>query len=105
MFILGGPKVYDVTKYLNDHPGGPEIILDVAGKDADDMFEDMGHSQSARDELKKYLIGTLKVDPEAQAKKKIDKKATSASSGKGLNPVAVVALIIAVLVGYYFSNN
>jgi cytochrome b involved in lipid metabolism len=27
----GGPKVYDVTKYLNDHPGGPEIILDLAG--------------------------------------------------------------------------
>lgn len=29
--IAGGPKVYDVTKYLNDHPGGPEIILDLAG--------------------------------------------------------------------------
>ena len=24
-------KVYDVTKYLDDHPGGPEIICDVAG--------------------------------------------------------------------------
>lgn len=24
--------VYDVTKYLNDHPGGPEVMLDYAGK-------------------------------------------------------------------------
>lgn len=24
--------MYDITKYLNDHPGGPEIMLDLAGK-------------------------------------------------------------------------
>jgi cytochrome b involved in lipid metabolism len=29
---VGGPKVYDVTKYLSDHPGGPEIMLDLAGR-------------------------------------------------------------------------
>ena len=29
--IAGGAKVYDVTKYLNDHPGGPEIILEFKG--------------------------------------------------------------------------
>lgn len=29
--FIGGPKVYDITKYLNDHPGGPEIMLDLAG--------------------------------------------------------------------------
>ena len=23
--------VYDVTKYLNDHPGGPEIMMEFAG--------------------------------------------------------------------------
>ena len=26
--------VYDVTKYLNDHPGGPEIMMEFAGKDS-----------------------------------------------------------------------
>jgi len=36
--------VYDVTKYLDDHPGGSEIIVEYAGKDATDMFEDIGHS-------------------------------------------------------------
>jgi cytochrome b involved in lipid metabolism len=27
----GGAMVYDVTKYLSDHPGGPEIMLEFAG--------------------------------------------------------------------------
>lgn len=61
LFMVGGPKVYDVTKYLNEHPGGPEIVLDYAGKDADDMFEDIGHSSGAREKLKSLLIGSLKV--------------------------------------------
>ena len=30
-FTTGGAKVYDVTKYLNDHPGGPEIMMEFAG--------------------------------------------------------------------------
>jgi hypothetical protein len=74
-----------VTKYLNEHPGGPEIIMDFAGKDADDMFEDIGHSTGARDKLKSLLIGELKYDPtkvkskaakaEATAKLKAEKAA------------------------------
>ena len=28
----GGPKVYDVTKYLDEHPGGAEVMLEVGGK-------------------------------------------------------------------------
>jgi cytochrome b involved in lipid metabolism len=32
IMVTGGAKVYDVTKYLNDHPGGPEIMMEFAGK-------------------------------------------------------------------------
>jgi cytochrome b involved in lipid metabolism len=32
-----------------------------AGKDADEMFEDIGHSSEARTKMKEYLIGTLQV--------------------------------------------
>ena len=32
---IGGPKVYDITNYLDDHPGGAEVLLDVSGQDAD----------------------------------------------------------------------
>lgn len=31
------------------------------GKDADDMFEDIGHSSEARSKLKEYIVGSLKV--------------------------------------------
>lgn len=58
---LGGQKVYDVTSYLEEHPGGPEIIMEFAGKEADDMFEDIGHSKEARQAQSKLLIGTVKV--------------------------------------------
>merc|ERR1711862_556096 len=64
----GGPKVYDVTKYLDDHPGGAEVLLDVAGQDADEFFEDIGHSKEARNELEEHYIGDLYLDEETKAK-------------------------------------
>lgn len=53
--------MYDVSGYLDDHPGGAEVMLEVAGQDATNMFEDIGHSTDARTEMKKYQIGLLKV--------------------------------------------
>ena len=35
-------KVYDVTKFVDQHPGG-DLIVDGAGKVATDLFEDVGH--------------------------------------------------------------
>lgn len=32
-----------------------------SGKNADDMFEDIGHSSEARSRLKDFVIGTLSV--------------------------------------------
>jgi hypothetical protein len=26
-------QVYDITKFLHDHPGGPETIVEVAGRE------------------------------------------------------------------------
>lgn len=40
--------------------GGEEVLLDVAGDDATEAFEDVGHSDEARDILKKYRVGVLK---------------------------------------------
>lgn len=53
--------MYDVTKYVDEHPGGVDVIVESAGKDADDLFEATGHSNTARKDLAKYLIGSLKV--------------------------------------------
>ncbi|EAU29260.1 cytochrome b5 [Aspergillus terreus NIH2624] len=53
-------KVYDVTKYTKDHPGGVDVLVDVAGQDATEAYEDVGHSEDANEILETYLIGTLK---------------------------------------------
>ncbi len=52
-------KVYNVTKYLNEHPGGEEVLLEASGRDATELFEDIGHSKDAREKMSKYKIGNL----------------------------------------------
>uniref|UniRef100_A0A8C3BZX0 Cytochrome b5 type B n=1 Tax=Cairina moschata TaxID=8855 RepID=A0A8C3BZX0_CAIMO len=52
-------RVYDVTRFLEEHPGGEEVLLEQAGKDATESFEDVGHSTDAREMLKQYYIGEV----------------------------------------------
>jgi cytochrome b5 len=40
--------------------GGEEVLLDVGGQDATEAFEDVGHSDEAREILDGLLVGTLK---------------------------------------------
>ncbi|CAG8715350.1 30299_t:CDS:2, partial [Racocetra persica] len=42
------------------HPGGEEVLLDEAGQDATEAFEDVGHSEEALEILKGLEIGELK---------------------------------------------
>ncbi|KAG1331394.1 cytochrome b5 [Cocos nucifera] len=56
--VIGG-KVYDVTNFLEDHPGGDEVLLSSTGKDATDDFEDVGHSTTARAMMDEYCVGKI----------------------------------------------
>ncbi|KAF1329577.1 Cytochrome b5, partial [Globisporangium splendens] len=64
----GERKVYDVTAFLDDHPGGPEIMVDLAGQDATAEFEDIGHSNDARAQLVSLLVGKVKGDVKKEKK-------------------------------------
>jgi cytochrome-b5 reductase len=52
--------VCNVTEYLKDHPGGADVLIEVAGTDATAAYEDVGHSEDAREIIQKYVIGGLK---------------------------------------------
>lgn len=51
-------KVYDVTDFLDDHPGGGESITISAGQDSSEEFNAL-HSDKARAMLEDYYIGEL----------------------------------------------
>lgn len=50
-----------MTPFMDDHPGGDEVLLSATGKDATNDFEDVGHSDAAREMLSKYYIGDVDV--------------------------------------------
>lgn len=56
-FIRDG-KVYDATGFLEQHPGGADIILSNAGGDASSLFDGI-HPESAKKLAVNYLIGRL----------------------------------------------
>ncbi|KAJ5802279.1 cytochrome b5-like heme binding domain-containing protein [Penicillium sp. IBT 35674x] len=50
LYIIVDSNVYDVTKFVDEHPGGAKILKRVAGKDASKQFWKY-HNESV---LKKY---------------------------------------------------
>ena len=55
-------RVYDVTRFLDDHPGGDDLILKYAGKDVGEVMKDPEehvHSESAYGIMDEFLIGRL----------------------------------------------
>ncbi|KAI3970738.1 hypothetical protein MKX01_024385 [Papaver californicum] len=63
-WVVVDGKVYDVSDYLDEHPGGDNVLLKAAGRDATDEFDDAGHSKSAIDLMKGFCIG--EVDPTSE---------------------------------------
>ncbi|XP_042196183.1 cytochrome b5 [Callorhinchus milii] len=90
-------KVYDVTKFLDEHPGGEEVLFEQAGGDATESFEDVGHSSDAREMLTQYCIAEL--DP-ADRKKENSKDVlitTSSSHSSWWTNWLIPALAAAVV--------
>jgi len=80
VWIVVDKKVYDVTAYLKEHPGGPAILKSVAGTDASQQFHDAHEptKPNVKPILKKLKIGSLVEKKEeaksADAKKKANLK-------------------------------
>ncbi|KAG8562930.1 hypothetical protein GDO81_015866 [Engystomops pustulosus] len=73
-------RVYDITRFVEEHPGGEEVLFEQAGADATESFEDVGHSVDAREMLKQYYVGDLHPDDCKQGSKKDVLITTSSNS-------------------------
>lgn len=62
-WIIISNNVYNVTQYLNIHPGGADQIIPYCGKDATAAFQTQGgqgsHSAEADQQLIPLLVGKL----------------------------------------------
>ncbi len=56
--ILYG-NVYNITDWIDNHPGG-DIIISALGSDGTDLFEETGHSKSSLEHIEEYKIGKKK---------------------------------------------
>lgn len=59
LWVVIQGKVYDLTEFAQRHPGGAEVLVKVAGKDASAEFLEAGHSNKARGMMKKFVVAHL----------------------------------------------
>ena len=52
---------------MRDHPGGPDALMEVAGQDATSAYEDVGHSEDAREIMHPFLVGHLEGASESES--------------------------------------
>ncbi|XP_038186017.1 cytochrome b5 [Arvicola amphibius] len=102
-------KVYDLTKFLEEHPGGEEVLREQAGGDATENFEDVGHSTDARELSKTYIIGELHPDDRSKIAKPSESLITTVDSNSSwwTNWVipAVSALAVALMYRLYMAED
>ncbi|RYP75389.1 hypothetical protein DL771_002485 [Monosporascus sp. 5C6A] len=64
-YVTVGTNVYDVTDFLDSHPGGADLVLQWAGKDITKILKDEdshAHSETAYEVLDESLVAFLVTD-------------------------------------------
>lgn len=100
LWIVYNGKVYDITSYIDEHPGGEEVVVDVAGTDATEAFDDIGHSEDAHEILSGLLLGRV----EGGVIKETQVASASVDDG-GISMPLVGAVVFALAAGAYLYLN
>lgn len=62
LWVIFNDRVYDITEFAQDHPGGDDILLEYAGKDITEVMTDKDyheHSESSFEMMEGYFLGDL----------------------------------------------
>ena len=78
-FIAG--RVYNVTPYMDFHPGGWDELIKGAGRDATDMFNDVHSWVNYESMLAACLVGKLVDRISSPLNKLVKKNSVSSASG------------------------
>ncbi|KAJ0415184.1 hypothetical protein BJY00DRAFT_293831 [Aspergillus carlsbadensis] len=60
LYIMIHGHVYDVSTFHDEHPGGEQVLFDLVGQDGTEVFEEVGHSDEAREILDGLVVGRVK---------------------------------------------
>jgi len=103
LWILINQKVYNVTNFIDEHPGGDEVMLSEAGKDATEAFEDVGHSDEARALLPGLLVGDFEKGPNEVKAKVYQSTAAAAAMENAVEKTSSVSYLLplAALFAYF----
>lgn len=69
-YVTLGSKVFDVTAFVDDHPGGGDLILEHAGQDVAAAMRDEishAHTEAAYEILDEYHIGFVEPSPSSSS--------------------------------------
>ncbi|KAF4367887.1 cytochrome b5 [Cannabis sativa] len=110
-WVVIDDKVYDLSSYLDEHPGGDDVVLAATGKDATEDFEDAGHSKTAKELMQSFFIGELDTSdiPEPDivstkpTRRDYAQKLIDLAKQYWVVPTAVVGL--SVVVGFLFFRK
>jgi cytochrome b involved in lipid metabolism len=104
-------EVFDVTDFLEEHPGGYDIIVASSGRDATQDFDEIGHSQAARDMLRRYKVGSFAggdANPRRAERRNARPFAASAVGGSGMSrfvQVLLPLLLVLAAIGINFMSK
>ncbi|KAL0070092.1 hypothetical protein AAF712_002579 [Marasmius tenuissimus] len=111
LYVVISGKVYDATKFIDEHPGGDEVILAEAGAhDATEAFEDVGHSDEARALLPEMLVGTFEDTAKLGGKPSTSNSSHSSSAaaavetGSNAMYFAPITLLAAYFAWRFYSS-
>jgi cytochrome b involved in lipid metabolism len=76
-------KVYNLTSYVQSHPGGASVIANICGKDGSGAFSNQhGTASKPNNTLDSFLLGAVGSSISSQASKKVITPPASTGSGE-----------------------
>eukprot|EP01059_Diplonema_ambulator_P013681 TRINITY_DN24235_c0_g1_i1.p1 TRINITY_DN24235_c0_g1~~TRINITY_DN24235_c0_g1_i1.p1 ORF type:complete len:148 (+),score=40.64 TRINITY_DN24235_c0_g1_i1:49-444(+) len=98
-------RVFHLKKeYLDDHPGGRDVLMSVAGRDATEQWIDVKHSKGARTKMAEFLVGKLEgadesnvyTDPSYVWPEQIEWEKRKTTKKTDYTPFIIAILVLAI---------